>query len=116
MDKRPTYAGKNKDAIAEQLIEFERKALEMIGDIKWLFSQQRGRRFAWRVLEQAIIDLDAFTKDAETYHILGRQAAAQKIRSIAQVECPEDFLLMIKENGRKATPEQSKEPKRVKEQ
>lgn len=114
-NQRKTFAAKSKEEVAEYLNEREMQAVEDIDDIKWLFSTVQGRRIAWRTMELAVLELDPFTKDAETYHILGRQASAQRIRRVAQVECTEDFLKMIKENARRASLEKNKEPKQVTE-
>ena len=113
MSDRPrTFASRNKAEVDEFIKNQTLKEAQNVKDLQTLFKLEEFRRFVWWFLEMAIVNVDAFTKDAETYNILGRQATAHKLRRVAEVECPEDYIKMVQENATRFQ-EQAKDTKKV---
>lgn len=111
-DKPYNYASRNRQEHDKFIKEQKLKEAQNIEDMQELFKDVRFRRFAWWFLELATVDMDAFTKDAETYHILGRQSTAHKLKRIAEIECPEDYIKMVQENAKRFQ-EKNKDSRKV---
>ncbi len=67
-------------------------------DIKWLMSSKRGRRFIWRLLEQAGVFRSSFNTNAMamSFGEGNRNYGLQLLNSIHTL-CPELYPTMIKE-------------------
>lgn len=71
-----------------------------IDDMKWLMSNKRGRRFVWRLLDQAGVWRLSFNTNALTMAFAEGQRNAG-LRLLAQItaECPERYSEMLKESS-----------------
>lgn len=74
----------------KQKIEFE--------DLKWVMSNKRGRRFAWRLLDRAGIYRTSFTGNSTTFFNEGMRNIGLMLVADIHEACPEAYALMIKEN------------------
>ena len=72
-------------------------AKKVVGDLKWLMSDARGRRFMWRLLEQTHLFRTSFTGDRRVDFLEGERNIGIKIFSDVQEHCPEQYLAMTKE-------------------
>jgi len=70
-------------------------------DFKWLMNEERGRRFVWRLLEQAGVFRSSFTGNSETYFREGMRNMGLSIISQIHEHAPEFYQVMLMENQRK---------------
>jgi len=67
-------------------------------DIKWLMSSKRGRRFVWRLLEQAGVFRSSFNTNAMTMSFSeGNRNYGLQLLNLVHTLCPELYPTMIKE-------------------
>ena len=67
-------------------------------DIKWLMSSKRGRRFVWRLLEQAGVFRSSFNTNAMTMSFSeGNRNYGLQLLNLIHTLCPELYPTMIKE-------------------
>ena len=66
-------------------------------DIKWLMSGPRGRRIVFRWLHRSGIWASSFTGNSETFFREGRREMGLWLWTLLQVECLEEYGLMIQE-------------------
>jgi len=69
-----------------------------IEDLKWVMSNKRGRRFAWRLLDRAGIYRTSFTGNSTTFFNEGMRNIGLMLVADIHEACPEAYALMIKEN------------------
>ena len=68
-------------------------------DIKWLMSSKRGRRVAWRLLDQAGVFRSVFNTNAmQMAFAEGNRNTGLKLLSLIHALCPELFTTMTREN------------------
>ena len=92
------------DLKAQQKSKDSKKSADRIerqneeSDIKWLMSSKRGRRFIWRLLEQAGVFRSSFNTNAMamSFGEGNRNYGLQLLNSIHTL-CPELYPTMIKE-------------------
>jgi len=92
------------DLKAQQKSKDSKKSADRIerqneeSDIKWLMSSKRGRRFVWRLLEQAGVFRSSFNTNAMamSFGEGNRNYGLQLLNSIHTL-CPELYPTMIKE-------------------
>lgn len=78
-------------AAASALSELEKN------DLVWLMSQERGRRFIWRLLSRAGVFQSSFTGNSGTFFNEGRRDIGLWVLSSIMASCPEDFIKMLTE-------------------
>ena len=67
-------------------------------DIKWLMSSKRGRRFVWRLLEQAGVFQSSFNTNAMTMSFSeGNRNYGLQLLNLVHTLCPELYPTMINE-------------------
>ena len=69
-----------------------------VDDLKWIMSNKRGRRFAWRLLDRAGIYRTSFTGNSTTFFNEGMRNIGLMLVADIHEACPEAYALMIKEN------------------
>ena len=92
------------DLKSQQKTKDKKKSLQRIdqqnedSDIKWLMSSKRGRRFIWRLLEQAGVFRSSFNTNAmEMSFSEGNRNYGLKLLNQVHTLCPELYPTMIKE-------------------
>lgn len=92
------------DLKAQQKSKDSKKSAERIdrqneeSDIKWLMSSKRGRRFIWRLLEQAGVFRSSFNPNAMTMSFSeGSRNYGLVILNLIHTLCPELYPTMLKE-------------------
>ena len=88
-----------RSAEAEEKARVER--LTELGDFKWIVSNKRGRRFVWRLLEQAGVFRLSFTPgdQALTTFNEGRRNFGLQVWAMIQEHAPESYALMLSERN-----------------
>ncbi len=67
-------------------------------DFKWILSNRRGRRFIWRLLEQAGVFRTSFTSDPHsTAFNEGQRNAGLRILDLINRAAPDVYAVMLKE-------------------
>ncbi len=79
----------------EQAIKLKREI--ELDDLQAVLSTASGRRFVWRLIEQAGPLQEAFTGNSTTFYILGKQAFGRRILELILSEFPDLFVIMQKE-------------------
>ena len=74
-----------------------------IEDFKWLMSDQRGRRFVYRVLEMTGVYRTSFTGNSTTFFNEGMRNVGLMVVNEIHEHCPELYATLIKENSKNAT-------------
>ena len=100
MDHEPTD-------VALQIVQAEEAAARAavdrqteIGDFKWLMTQKRGRRYVWRLLEQAGVFQTSFTSDALAMSFNeGQRNLGLRILGFIHEHAPESYLEMLTEQN-----------------
>ncbi len=92
------------DLKAQQKSKDSKKSAERIdrqneeSDIKWLMSSKRGRRFIWRLLEQAGVFRSSFNTNAMAMSFgEGNRNYGLQLLNLIHTLCPELYPTMIKE-------------------
>ena len=92
------------DLKSQQKTKDKKKSLERIdqqnedSDIEWLMSSKRGRRFIWRLLEQAGVFRSSFNTNAMAMSFSeGNRNYGLQILNLIHTLCPELYPTMIKE-------------------
>lgn len=68
-----------------------------VADFKQVVSTKEGRRFIWRLLEEAGVYRSSFTGTSQTFFLEGqRNMGLLLIREIHEI-CPDVYTLMLKE-------------------
>jgi hypothetical protein len=70
-------------------------------DFKWLMGDARGRRYVWRLLEQAGVFRSSFTGNSETFFKEGARSMGLAVVSQINEHTPELYQVMLTENQRK---------------
>jgi len=75
--------------------------LTEIGDFKWIVSNKRGRRFVWRLLEQAGVFRLSFTPGDHSLTAFneGRRNFGLQVWAMIQEHAPESYALMLSERN-----------------
>ena len=95
--RNPTdLAGQALDEQQETLAAKEERDRQ-IADLKWLMKDQRGRRVMQRLMDKAGIYRTSFTGNSETFFREGERNVGLLFISEITEHCPEEFLLMLKE-------------------
>lgn len=68
-----------------------------VEDFKWLMGNKQGRRYVWRLLEQAGVFRSTFRLDNEMAFLEGMRNMGITIIADIHEICPEKYQLMIKE-------------------
>jgi hypothetical protein len=69
-----------------------------VSDLKWIMADKRGRRFVWRLLEQAAPLQDPFNANTTIMsRNVGRQEYGRWLYAQLLVHCPESFMMMGRE-------------------
>lgn len=69
-------------------------------DIRWLMSSKRGRRFVWRLLENAGVFRSSFNTNAMTMAFSeGTRNYGLRMLALVHSQCPEQYTLMSKEQA-----------------
>jgi len=91
------------EAQAEQRREEVKKAAEReIDDLRWLMSEERGRRIVWRLLERSMIFQPSFSSDALVMSFNeGRRRLGLEIMEIMSPDMYHEMLKEHKENGKR---------------
>lgn len=94
------------DPVQREIVAADRKkqskarAEEERNDLVQLMSQRWGRRIMYGILGEAGIYTSSFTGDqAGTFFNEGKRALGLKYLSFLNANCPEQFVLMLKEHG-----------------
>ena len=92
------------DLKAQQKSKDSKKSADRIerqneeSDIKWLMSSKRGRRFVWRLLEQAGVFRSSFNTNAMAMSFgEGNRNYGLQLLNLIHTLCPELYPTMIKE-------------------
>lgn len=97
------------DDISQQREEAERvKQSRRRDDIKWLMGDQRGRRFVWKQLVDSRFEARSTlfdTHGGRQNYYLGMYEVGRQLSDEIRDLCPEQYLLMVRENTLK--PEES---------
>ncbi len=86
---------------SEQRQAAEEQARELaaeVADLKWVMSDQRGRRFVWRQLAVAGIYRPSYTGDDRTIFNEGQRNVGLHLLSAITEHCPDEYLQMLKEH------------------
>ncbi len=76
----------------------EAEALE-VEDLKWLLSDKRGRRYAFRLLERARVWVISFDTNALTMAFKeGRRNEGLRVLDLISTHCPKRYTEMLEEN------------------
>ena len=68
-------------------------------DVKWLMSSKRGRRFVWRLMDQAGTFRSVFNTNAMAMAFAeGNRNTGLRILAMVTSLCPEHYPAMLKEN------------------
>ena len=68
-------------------------------DVKWLMSQKRGRRMAWRILDHAGVFRSTFAANAmQMAFAEGNRNGGLRLLSLIHSACPEQYHVMMKEH------------------
>jgi len=74
------------------------RAEEEIADVDWLMHQPEGRRFIYRLLEQAGVYRSTFSDNAlQTAFAEGERNLGLRYLAMVQEHCLERFILMLEE-------------------
>ncbi len=79
----------------------EQEAIELaaeVADLKWVMSDQRGRRFVWRQLATAGIYRPSYTGDDRTIFNEGQRNVGLHLLTAITTHCPDEYLQMLKEH------------------
>lgn len=71
-------------------------------DFKWIMSNKRGRRFAWRFLEKAGVFRTSFTGNSTTFFNEGQRNLGLYVLGLIHEHAPEAYLLMLNEQREQA--------------
>lgn len=71
--------------------------LQEAEDFKWIMSNKRGRRFVWRLLEQAGVYRTSFTGNSETFFNEGRRSYGLRVLAMIHEHTPEAYAQMLSE-------------------
>jgi hypothetical protein len=75
----------------------KRDQMQRDDDLRWLLSEQRGRRFCWELLQACSVFASNFAADATAFNIEGRRSIGLALfNHILQVQ-PEALALMKSE-------------------
>lgn len=75
-------------------------------DIKWLMGSRRGRRFVWRLLEQAGVFRSSFNPTAMIMAFNeGLRSYGNRTLTLVHQHCPELYPVMMKENTHAGKPD-----------
>ena len=92
------------DLKAQQKSKDSKKSADRIdrqneeSDIKWLMSSKRGRRFVWRLLEQAGVFRSSFNTNAMAMSFgEGNRNYGLQLLNLIHTLCPELYPTMLKE-------------------
>ena len=67
-------------------------------DVKWLMSQKRGRRMAWRFLDHAGVFRSSFSTNAmQMAFSEGNRNYGLRLLGLIHAACPEQYHVMMKE-------------------
>lgn len=80
-----------------ETLEAREERNRQIADLKWLMKDQRGRRFMQRLMDKAGIYRTSFTGNSETFFREGERNVGLFLLTDLTEHCPEEFLLMLKE-------------------
>lgn len=86
---------------SEQRQAAEEQARELaaeVADLRWVMSDQRGRRFVWRQLAVAGIYRPSYTGDDRTIFNEGQRNVGLHLLSAITEHCPDEYLQMLKEH------------------
>ncbi len=75
----------------------ELRRQQELADLKAILKLPAGRRFIWRLLEDAAPLRDAFTGNSNTYYILGKQAFGRLLMSDILEHYPKEYMRMQSE-------------------
>jgi hypothetical protein len=83
----------------EEKVERARLAQRIeISDLKWLMTDKRGRRFIWRLLEQAGVFQSSFSpNNAVMAFNEGKRNYGVWMLAQINAHCPESYIVMAKE-------------------
>jgi hypothetical protein len=95
--------GQERDRADKELRErLERQNEE--ADVKWLMSQKRGRRMAWRFLDQAGVFRSSFSTNAmQMAFAEGNRNYGLRLLGLIHATCPEQYPAMMKEHANDGT-------------
>ena len=65
-----------------------------IADLRVVMSDQSGRRFIWRLLNDAKVFEDTYTGNSDTYYLLGVRALGLRTFHLVTQNCLDLFQLM----------------------
>ncbi len=66
-------------------------------DFKWIVSNKRGRRFIWRLLDQAGVFRSSFTGNSETFFREGQRNLGLRVLGLIHEHAPETYAQMLGE-------------------
>lgn len=75
----------------------KRRAEREAGDMRWIMSDARGRRFIWRLLGNAGIFRTSFTGNSETFFREGARSIGLQVFAELHQVVPDAYLTMAKE-------------------
>lgn len=75
----------------------KRRADREAGDLRWLMSDARGRRFIWKLLGNAGIFRTSFTGNSETFFREGARSIGLQVFAELHQVVPDAYLTMAKE-------------------
>lgn len=99
MNEGPFDLREQERAEAERATREEYDRLDRVNEIKWIMGNEIGRRFMWRILEQAGVFRSTFSNDALTMAFAegNRNEGLRQLAMIHEV-CPEMYPVMLKES------------------
>lgn len=66
-------------------------------DFLWVMDTKQGRRFIWRLLEDAGVFQSSFTGNSETFFREGQRNVGLKVLSRIHDLCPDKYSIMLNE-------------------
>jgi len=93
----PTDLRAQEDAQEDALNRAKIRTQIEIADFKWVMSNKRGRRFAWRLLEKAGVFRSSFTGNSETFFREGARNIGLQVLAMIHEHVPEAYTLMLQE-------------------
>ncbi len=75
------------------------KQLRDSADFQWLMSDERGRRYVWRLLEQCGVYRSSFTGNSETFYREGMRNIGLILVKDCHQHCPDQYQKMVLENS-----------------
>ncbi len=85
-------------SVKEQKRQLNLDKQQQLSDLQKVMATKEGRRFVWRLLDEANIFRSCFTGNSQTFYLEGRREFMLPFYQDIMNACPEQFYLAQREN------------------